>query len=48
MNLNCGIAEDLLPLYLEDGCSQDSRAALEEAALELLHYNDVFHQRIVE
>ena len=30
MNLNCGIAEDLLPLYLEDGCSQDSRAALEE------------------
>ena len=30
MNLNCGIAEDLLPLYLEDSCSQDSRAALEE------------------
>ena len=30
MKLNCSIAEDLLPLYLEDMCSEDSRAALEE------------------
>lgn len=30
MKLNCSIAEDLLPLYLEEMCSEESRAALEE------------------
>lgn len=30
MNISCKIAEDLLPLYLDDSCSGDSRAALEE------------------
>lgn len=30
MKLSCKIAEDLLPLYLDDSCSEDSRAALEE------------------
>lgn len=30
MKLSCKIAEDLLPLYLDDSCSADSRAALEE------------------
>lgn len=29
MNITCEMAEDLLPLYLEDTCSADSRAALE-------------------
>ena len=29
MNITCEMAEDLLPLYLEDACSADSRAALE-------------------
>ena len=30
MKLNCNIVDDLLPLYLEDICSEDSKAALEE------------------
>lgn len=30
MQLNCNIAEDLLPLYLENMCSDDSKTALEE------------------
>ena len=30
MKFNCSIVEDLLPLYLEDMCSEDSKAALEE------------------
>ncbi len=30
MTINCDIASDLLPLYLDDSCSADSRAALEE------------------
>lgn len=30
MNISCKIAEDLLPLYLDDSCSEDSRTALEE------------------
>ena len=30
MKLNCNIVDDLLPLYLEDICSGDSKAALEE------------------
>lgn len=29
MTISCSIADDLLPLYVEDACSQDSRAALE-------------------
>lgn len=29
MKMNCNIAGDLLPLYIDDACSQDSRAALE-------------------
>lgn len=29
MNITCEMAVDLLPLYLEDACSADSRAALE-------------------
>lgn len=29
MNINCNIAEDLLPLYLDESCSEDSRAVLE-------------------
>ncbi len=28
--ISCEMAADLLPLYLEDSCSEDSRAALEE------------------
>lgn len=30
MKISCTIADDLLPLYLDDSCSADSRAALEE------------------
>lgn len=30
MNISCKIAEDLLPLYLDNSCSGDSRAAIEE------------------
>lgn len=30
MNINCNIADDLLPLYVDDSCSADSREALEE------------------
>lgn len=30
MKISCRIADDLLPLYLDDSCSEDSRAALEE------------------
>ena len=30
MNISCKIAEDLLPLYLDSSCSEDSRIALEE------------------
>ncbi len=30
MKISCKMAEDLLPLYLEDSCSPDSRSALEE------------------
>ena len=30
MRLNCSIVDDLLPLYLEEICSEDSKAALEE------------------
>ena len=30
MKLTCSIVDDLLPLYLEDMCSADSKAALEE------------------
>lgn len=30
MDISCNIAEDLLPLYVDGSCSEDSRAALEE------------------
>ena len=30
MKLRCSIIDDLLPLYLEDMCSEDTRAAIEE------------------
>ena len=30
MKISCEIAADLMPLYQDDGCSEDSRAALEE------------------
>lgn len=30
MKLNCSIVDDLLPLYLENDCSEDSKVALEE------------------
>ena len=30
MNISCKIAEDLLPPYLDNRCSEDSRSALEE------------------
>lgn len=30
MKINCNIADDLLPLYLDDACSEDSKAALEK------------------
>lgn len=30
MKFNCSIVDDLLPLYLEDICSEDSKAVLEE------------------
>lgn len=30
MKINCNIANDLLPLYVDKSCSEDSRAALEE------------------
>lgn len=30
MKFNCSVVDDLLPLYVEDICSEDSRAALEE------------------
>ena len=29
MMFNCNVVNDLLPLYLEDICSQDSKAAME-------------------
>ena len=30
MNISCKIAEDLLPLYLDNSCSEDSRTAIED------------------
>lgn len=30
MDISCKVVEDLLPLYLDNSCSEDSRAALEE------------------
>lgn len=30
MKINCNIADDLLPLYVDDSCSPDSKAAIEE------------------
>ncbi len=30
MKMNCNIADDLLPLYLDNSCSSDSRIAIEE------------------
>ena len=30
MNCNCGIIDDLLPLYVDGACSEESRAAIEE------------------
>ncbi len=30
MKINCNIADDLLPLYLDDACSEDSKVALEK------------------
>ena len=30
MKINCGIAKDLLPLYVDDICTQESRESLEE------------------
>lgn len=30
MKINCNMADDLLPLYLDDSCSAESRSALEE------------------
>lgn len=30
MKISCKIAEDLLPLYVDESCSEDSRATLEE------------------
>ncbi|MBQ8598988.1 MAG: zf-HC2 domain-containing protein [Oscillospiraceae bacterium] len=30
MKINCNIIDDLLPLYIEDACSADSKAAVEE------------------
>jgi len=29
MNYNCGIINDLLPLYVDDACSEESKAAIE-------------------
>ncbi len=34
MKINCSIADDLLPLYLDGACSADSRAAVEEHLAE--------------
>lgn len=30
MSFICSVVEDLLPLYLEDMCSDDSKAAIEK------------------
>lgn len=30
MKISCAIADDLLPLYVDESCSEDSKAALEE------------------
>ncbi len=30
MRISCEMVEDLLPLYLDDSCSKDSRIAVEE------------------
>ena len=36
MKLNCSIVDDLLPLYLENDCSEESKVALEEHLKECL------------
>lgn len=33
MNYNCGIIDDLLPLYLDGACSEESKAAIEDHLL---------------
>lgn len=34
MKISCNMADDLLPLYLDNGCSGDSRSAIEEHLTE--------------
>lgn len=42
MKIPCSIAEDLLPLYVEDSCSADSRKALEEHLKDCQNCRDTY------
>ena len=42
MKITCPMAEDLLPLYVEDSCSADSRKALEEHIKDCPNCRDVY------
>lgn len=42
MKIPCSIAEDLLPLYVEDSCSADSRKALEEHIKDCQNCRDTY------
>lgn len=42
MKIPCSMAEDLLPLYVEDSCSADSRKALEEHIKDCPNCRDTY------
>ncbi len=42
MKITCSMAEDLLPLYVEDSCSADSRKALEAHIKDCPNCRDVY------
>ena len=44
MKLTCEIVEDLLPLYLDDSCSADSRSAIEEHLKECSSCREKFQR----
>ena len=37
MKISCNIVKDLLPLYLDDVCSNDSKAAVDEHILDCIY-----------
>lgn len=44
MKINCGIAKDLLPLYVDEVCSQESKGAIEEHLSECQDCKNYYEQ----